>query len=112
MLCTTQQSIRNILTATGATKSMIFLLKKEVQNVQGEHLVRLMNLRQMGKKTVLSEEEERMVAQRICYAATRGIAIEHNVIKRITVQMARDGRPGWRNDVLKSQVPQQNLQRS
>ena len=51
------------------------------------------------RKPVLSEEEERMIVNRLCFAAGRGFTVDHDGIRRIIAGVVFDGRRGWRNNI-------------
>lgn len=52
-----------------------------------------------GAKHVLTDEEERIVVQRLLFVASRGAAIGYNALRSMMAKVASDGRKGFANDL-------------
>ena len=53
-----------------------------------------------GRPAVLSHGEERMIVERLKFAASRGSAIDADGIKHIMSRIASDGRKNWKERPL------------
>ncbi len=49
-----------------------------------------------GVSTVLTSEEESMIAERLIFAAKRGFAVGEDTLKSLMSQIASDGRRRWK----------------
>ena len=99
LLQVTSISLRKISAATGISKSVVGELKELLRVKDDDAISDTLHTNGPGRKTVLSKEEERMIVNRLCFAAGRGFAVEHDGIKRIMARVALDGRRGWRNNL-------------
>ena len=95
----TSLSLRKISAATGIYRYVVGELKELLRVKDDDPIFRMLQTNGLGRKTVLSEEEERMIVNRLCFAAGRGLAVDHDGIKRIMARVAWDGRRGWRNNL-------------
>ena len=99
LLQVTSLSLRKISAATGISKSVFGELKELLRAKDDDTISDMLRTNGPGRKPVLSEEEERMIVNLLCFAAGREFAVDHDGIKRIMAHVALDGRRGWRNNL-------------
>lgn len=101
MLCDTTLSIREIIAASGATKSVVERIRRDINNDNVIQLDSLLEMRNApGRKTILTEGEEEMIKREIKEAAKLGFAIENDSMRQIMGRVANDGRKeNWKNGV-------------
>ena len=99
LLQVTSLSLRKISAAKGISKSVVGELKELLRVKYDDIISNIWRKNGPGRKTVLSEEEERMIVNRLCFAAGRGFTVDHDGIRRIMARVVLDGRRGWRNNL-------------
>lgn len=94
-------SIRDVASRTGITKSIAGSISKCLKTNDAIALERLLNpeLHHQGRSSVLSVEEERMIVERMSFAARRGFAFDEEDLKTVMASIASDGRPTWKDGV-------------
>ena len=95
-------SLRKVAETTRLSKSLVGNLKELICKQDWDEIDRQCNeleSTKKGKRTVLSCEEEEMIVKRLIFAAKRGFAVDVSGIKRIMMEVANDGRKGWKNAV-------------
>lgn len=99
LLQTTTYSLREISSRTRVTKSIVGQLKELLKLKDEMGIDGLLKAVTLWVGPFFTDEEERMIVERLCFCASRGFAITQNVLKRIMARIAADGRNGWRNGV-------------
>ena len=105
LLNSTQLSLRKIAAATELSKTVVGDIKELLRTGDSEAVeTQVMVNRMQGRPTILTAEEEAMLAGRLVFAASRRSAVDIDGIKRIMGHVAADGRPGWKNGVPSNDV--------
>ena len=100
LLQNTNMSIRKITSETGIPKSTVAILKQYNEQNDNFGLQKLLNAStHAGRPTVLSHEEERMIVERLNFAASRGSSIDISSLKYMMARIAADGRKSWKNGI-------------
>lgn len=94
-------SIRKTSETTGLRKSFVGNLRQQLKKNGKASTLSAVNeaRRGRGRGTVLTREEEKMIVDRLVFAAQRGFAVGVAGLKYVMSQIAADGRPGWKRGV-------------
>ncbi len=96
-----KKSLREIARITNVDKSKLSRINRFLQSNDEAALERMLSSAtcKRGATTVVTAEEEKMIAERLIFAAKRGYVAGKDSLKSIMGQIASDGRPTWRNGV-------------
>lgn len=103
-LCkTTSLSGLAIASATGENQETVRQIKKAIASADSRTLEKLLHPEnnRPGRRPVLTGDEEKLVSQRLIYAARRGFALDRPTLQRVLGRIEADGR----NQQYKNQFP-------
>eukprot|EP00171_Calliarthron_tuberculosum_P021856 IDg21856t1 len=91
-------TVAEAIRLTGVRKSTCYKLKKAITTNNSVALKQLVDVahNRAGRRPVISDEENLLIAGRIRYAASRGFAFDIDTLKSVMAQVAADGREGFR----------------
>lgn len=100
LLKSSQLSLRKIAATTILSKNVVGEIK-ELLHIEGAEAVQTQVIvtRMRSTRTILTEEEKSMIAQRLGYVASRGYAVDIYRIRRILGQVAAVGRRSRKHGV-------------
>ena len=95
-----QWSIRKVAEMTDLSKSLIGSIKQEIKRNGKTSVISSIEERnhKAGRRNVLTTTEEKMIVERIIFAAHRGFAVDNACLKYMRSHIAADGRPGWKGN--------------